>query len=368
MNYGLLTTRAGCPVAISVYEGNTADASTLMPQVKQLRDQFGLERLVLVGDRGMISHKAIDTLRSLEGLAWITALKSSQIRALAQGGTLQLGLFDERNLFEFSHPDFPDERLMACRNVDLGSCARTSAQALLEATEKELEKVRARIENGSLAGRDRIGVRVGQVVNKYKVGKHFALTIEESGFKFQRLETADRRRSCARRDLRDPHQRPEETDELGRGGAQLQSARTSRAGVPFDENHRFAYPPHPPSSGRPRACAHLPVHACLLCRVAHARGVARVDVCRRGPGAQKTSRPGRRGRAIRGGARESRHPHTQRRITGPQLSHAPRRTLHHRTQYLRGARRQKPRLDLSDDYDAKSGTTSSAELLQAITV
>jgi len=188
VNYGLLTTRAGCPVAISVYEGNTADASTLMPQVTQLREQFGLERLVLVGDRGMISHKAIDELRALDGLAWITALKSSQIRALVQGGELQLGLFDERNLFEFSHPDFPNERLMACRNVDLGRLRAHKRQALLEATEKELQKVQTRIQNGSLAGRDKIGVRVGKVVNKYKVGKHFALTIEESGFEFKRLE------------------------------------------------------------------------------------------------------------------------------------------------------------------------------------
>jgi transposase len=188
VNYGLLTTRTGCPVAISVYEGNTADVSTLMPQVHQLREQFGLERLVLVGDRGMISHKAIDTLRSLDGLTWITALKSPQIRALVQGGTLQLGLFDERNLFEFSHPDFPNERLMACRNVELGKLRGHKREALLQATEKELEKVRARIENGSLAGRDKIGVRVGKVVNKYKVGKHFALTIEESGFEFHRLE------------------------------------------------------------------------------------------------------------------------------------------------------------------------------------
>ena len=187
VNYGLLTTRAGCPVAISVYQGNTADASTLMPQVTQLREQFGLERLVLVGDRGMIWHKAIDTLRSLDGLAWITALKSSQIRALVQGGELQLGLFDERNLFEFSHPDFPGERLMACRNVDLGKLRAHKREALLQATEKELHKVLARIENGSLAGRDKIGVRVGKVVNKYKVGKHFSLTIEDTGFEFHRL-------------------------------------------------------------------------------------------------------------------------------------------------------------------------------------
>jgi transposase len=188
VNYGLLTTRAGCPVAISVYAGNTADASTLMPQVDQLRKEFALERLVLVGDRGMISHKAIDTLRSLDGLAWITALKSTQIRALVQGGTLQLGLFDERNLFEFSHPDFPGERLMACRNVDLGKLRAHKREALLAATEKELEKVHARIERGALTGRDQIGIRVGKVLNKYKVGKHFVLSIEEAHFQFQRLE------------------------------------------------------------------------------------------------------------------------------------------------------------------------------------
>src|SRR6266403_1549285 len=181
-----------CPLAKIGYsrdgKRNTPQVSTLMPQVTQLREQFGLERLVLVGDRGMISHKAINELRALDGLAWITALKSAQIRALVQGGELQLGLFDERNLFEFSHPDFPNERLMACRNVDLGRLRSHKRQALLEATEKELQKVRARIENGSLAGRDKIGVRVGKVLNKYKVGKHFALTIEETGFEFHRLE------------------------------------------------------------------------------------------------------------------------------------------------------------------------------------
>jgi hypothetical protein len=210
VNYGLLTTRAGCPVSISVYEGNTADVSTLLPQVKQLREDFGLERLVLVGDRGMISHKAIDSLRSLDGLAWITALKRSQIRALVQSGTLQLGLFDERNLFEFSHPDFPAERLMACRNVDLGKLRAHKRAALLQATEKELGKIRARVENGALSGRDKIGVRVGKVVNKYNVPSDRAAGGGGSG---------------ARWSLRDPHQRTQKADGLSRSGAQLQSTR-----------------------------------------------------------------------------------------------------------------------------------------------
>jgi hypothetical protein len=188
INYGLLTSRAGCPVAISVYPGNTADVSTLMPQVEQLREEFHLERLVLVGDRGMISSKAIEELKELEGLQWITALKSAQIRSLAEGGTLQLGLFDERNLVEFAHPDFPGERLIACRNAQLAKLRARKRESLLEATEQELAKVLSRIEQGKLQGGDKIGVRVGRIVNKYKVAKHFELTIGESDFKFRRLE------------------------------------------------------------------------------------------------------------------------------------------------------------------------------------
>jgi hypothetical protein len=188
VNYGLLTTRTGCPVAVSVYEGNTGDAKTLMPQVAQLREQFGLERVVLVGDRGMISHKAIQELRELEGLSWITALKSSQIRSLVEGDTLQLGLFDERNLVELAHPDYPGERLIACRNPELAKRRGHKRRVLLEATQKELEKVRVRVERGGLKGQAVIGVRVGRVLNKYKVGKHFSLDITEKRFDFHLLE------------------------------------------------------------------------------------------------------------------------------------------------------------------------------------
>jgi len=188
VNYGLLTNQVGCPVAVSVYEGNTGDAKTLMPQVKKLREEFGLERVVLVGDRGMISHKAIQELREIEGLGWITALKSGQIRALIEGETLQLGLFDERNLVELSHPDYPGERLMACRNPQLAKLRAHKRVALLEATEKELEKVRARVDRGRLRGQAAIGVCVGRVVNKYKVAKHFALKISDRRFDFHRVE------------------------------------------------------------------------------------------------------------------------------------------------------------------------------------
>jgi len=115
----LLTDARGCPVAVSVHEGNVADSQTLMPAVQRLRQDFGLEQLVMVGDRGMISNKAIDELRATDGIGWITALKSASIRVLVEQGQLQLGLFDEVNLLELNSPDYPGERLVACRNPEL---------------------------------------------------------------------------------------------------------------------------------------------------------------------------------------------------------------------------------------------------------
>lgn len=186
VNYGLLTDRRGCPVAVSVYPGNVGDAKTLMPQVKKLKEDFGLDEVVLVGDRGMIGQAHIESLRETTGLSWITALKSGQIRALLKGEAIQLGLFDERNLFELAHPDYPGERLVACRNPELARLRAHKRAALLDATEGELEKVRAMVERGRLAGAATIGVRVGRVLNKYKVAKHFVLTIEDASFAWER--------------------------------------------------------------------------------------------------------------------------------------------------------------------------------------
>jgi transposase len=185
VNYGLLTDRRGCPVAVSVFEGNTADSTTLVGQINKVREDFGIERFVLVGDRGMISQRAIEQDLSVhEGLSWITALKSGQIRSLVEGGGLQLGLFDERNLFEFTHPDYPGERLIACRNAELLKLRAHKRQSLIAATIKELEKVRLMVERERLRGKDKIGVRVGTVVNKYKMHKHFELQILDAGFSY----------------------------------------------------------------------------------------------------------------------------------------------------------------------------------------
>jgi hypothetical protein len=191
VNYGLLTDRRGCPVAVSVFEGNTADSKTLSSQINKMRGDFGIERFVLVGDRGMISQKAIEQeLSALEGLSWITALKSRQIRTLVEGGGLQLGLFDERNLFEFTHPAYPGERLIACRNAELLKLRAHKRRSLIAATIKELEKVRQMAERGSLRGKDQIGVRVGTVVNRYKMQKHFVLKINEASFSYSLRENA----------------------------------------------------------------------------------------------------------------------------------------------------------------------------------
>ena len=186
VNYGLLTDERGCPVAISVHEGNTSDSTTFMPQVTRLREEFGIKRMVMVGDRGMISQKAIDEMSTDAGVAWITALRSSAIRTLVQQGHVQMGLFDERNLLEISSPDFPGERLVACRNPELAKMRVHTREDLLTATEENLHKIKVRVEAGKLMGQDKIGVAVGKVVNQYKVAKHFELQIADDGFTFTR--------------------------------------------------------------------------------------------------------------------------------------------------------------------------------------
>jgi transposase len=186
VNYGLLTDRRGCPIAVSVYEGNTSDPHTLMPEIERLKQDFQIERLVMVGDRGMISQKAIDALGEEAGVEWLTALKSTSIRSLINGGDLQLDLFDERNLFEMTHADYPGERLVACRNPALAERRAHQRESLLQATEAELEKIRASVEKGRLKDEAKIGVRVGKVVNRFKVAKHFELDIRDGAFAFQR--------------------------------------------------------------------------------------------------------------------------------------------------------------------------------------
>jgi transposase len=185
VNYGLLTNRRGIPVSVSVFEGNTGDPKTLLPQVDKVQKDFGIDRFVLVGDRGMITQKQIDSLQAIEGVDWIGALRPEAIKKLVSSGTLQMGLFDERNLFELTHPDFPGERLVACRNPDLARRRADKRKSLLDATIKELEKVRRMVGQGRLHGKEVIETQVCSVLKKYKIGKHYKFEIRDDGFDYE---------------------------------------------------------------------------------------------------------------------------------------------------------------------------------------
>jgi len=185
VNYGLLTDARGCPVSIAVFEGNTSDPATLLPQVDKLQADFDLSSVILVGDRGMISQKQIDALQGRDGVQWISALKSGAIRKLLDAECIQPDLFDERNLFEFAHEDFPGERLVVCRNPQLAKLRTHKRHELLAATTGELQTVQRMVAGGRLKDKEKIGVRVGRVLNKYKMAKHFILQIEAQSFTFE---------------------------------------------------------------------------------------------------------------------------------------------------------------------------------------
>jgi hypothetical protein len=176
VEYGLVTDAEGRPVAVEVVPGDTADPATVPAVIERLRDRFGLDDVVLVGDRGMLTSARIAGLREA-GLGWISSLRAPAIRRLADDGTLQLGLFDERGLAEVSDPAYPDERLVVCRNPLLAEERARKRSELLAATEAKLVAIVARVAAGRLRGADRIGLAVGKVIDRYRVAKHFALDI-----------------------------------------------------------------------------------------------------------------------------------------------------------------------------------------------
>ena len=185
VNFGIITDEMGRPIAVDVYEGRTADPATVKDQITKVRSAFGLEQVVFVGDRGMLAQTVINDFRDYEGFEWITALKSGSLRKLRAEGDLQLGLFDERNIFEFTSDLYPDERLVACRNPALAKRRAEKRREMLEATKDELHKVRQAVEDGRLFDGGKIGVRVGRVINKYKMAKHFKLDIGDGRLAFE---------------------------------------------------------------------------------------------------------------------------------------------------------------------------------------
>jgi hypothetical protein len=190
IEYGLTCDPEGRPVAVEVFAGNTADPSAFISAAQAVRERFGLTDVVMVGDRGMITSARIAALKAVGGLGWLTSLRAPSIAALATSGALQMSLFDEVNLAEITHPDYPGERLVACRNPALAAERARKRQALLVATEADLGEVRSAVERERqpLRGQDNIALRVGRVINRHKMAKHFELVIADDTFSFSRKE------------------------------------------------------------------------------------------------------------------------------------------------------------------------------------
>jgi transposase len=186
--FGLMCTAEGCPVAIEVFEGNVGDPSTLASQIDKLKHRFRLERVVLIGDRGLITEARINETIKPAGLNFITALRAPAIRSLAEAGSIQLSLFDQRDLAEISSPDYPGERLVVCRNPLLAEERARKRRELIEATERELLDIQARVRRAKrrLHGQDKIALAVGAIVNHYKMAKHFTVTITDNDLRFER--------------------------------------------------------------------------------------------------------------------------------------------------------------------------------------
>ncbi|MGH8990527.1 MAG: IS1634 family transposase [Acidimicrobiia bacterium] len=186
IEYGLTCDQEGRPIAVEVFAGNTADPTAFISAAAGVRERFGLDDVIMVGDRGMITTARIAALREIGGLGWITALRAPAIAELAEAGTLQMSLFDQANLAEITHPKYPGERLVACRNPSLATERARKRHELLAATEALLEPIAAAVAAGRLVGADKIGVRVGRVVNRHKMAKHFTLAITDDSFSFTR--------------------------------------------------------------------------------------------------------------------------------------------------------------------------------------
>lgn len=180
----------GRPISIEVFPGNTGDPTAFVHAVSTTRDRFGLQELIMVGDRGMITHARIEALRGLKGMQWITCLRAPQIQTLMKTGSLQLGLFDETDLAAITHPDYPGERLIACRNPDLARLRAHKREELLVATEKELERIQRSVIEHRIKGKEVIALKVGKVLHRHKMAKHFVLTFCDESFSFSRDRNA----------------------------------------------------------------------------------------------------------------------------------------------------------------------------------
>jgi hypothetical protein len=272
--FGLLCTAEGCPVAVEVFEGNVGDPSTLQSQITKLKRRFDLDRVVLVGDRGMITAARLEETIKPAGLDWITALRAPAVRALAEAGTLQLSLFDKRDLAEITSPDYPGERLMVCRNPLLADERARKRGELLDATERKLHGIQARVRRDKkpLRGKDKIGLAVGADLNHYKMAKHFVVTITDDDLTFARNTTQiDAEAALDGVYVLRTSLAPEALDATATVKA-LQTTRRRRARLPQHQDHRSRGATDSSSTVRSRAGP---------CPVVHARLLSRMGTCAR---------------------------------------------------------------------------------------
>ena len=327
IEYGLLTDPEGRPVAVRVFPGNTGDPGAFTEIVTVVRDKFRLAKMVMVGDRGMITSARIQAMNQrgdgtqrpdADTYEWITALRAPAIRKLmADDGPLQLSLFDEQDLAEITSPDFPGERLIACRNPVLAADRARTREELLAATEKLLAPLLARVRAGRLRGAGEIGVEVGKVITRYKTGKHFEVTITDDSLAIERLAGPDRRRGCPGRVLRAAHPGPRARARRGRRGHRLQEPQIRGTGLPAHQIRRPGPAAGVPPAGRTRQGPRADLHARLLPDLAPAPRLGPADLHR--PGPARAGQPGHPRPPLRDGAGQGLRPARRGRAPLPQL-------------------------------------------------
>ena len=324
IEYGLLTDPEGRPVAVRVFPGNTGDPGAFTAIVDVVRKKFGLREMVMVGDRGMITSARIRALNQAEdgtprpdAYGWITALRAPAIKKLMAGdGPLQLSLFDEQDLAEITSPDFPGERLVACRNPVLAADRARVREDLLAATEKLLAPLLARVQAGKLAGAGPIGVEVGKVISRYKTGKHFTVTITEDSLTVARRQ--DKIDAEAALDGFYVLRTPIPADELAaRRGHRLQEPQIRRAGLPAHQIRRPGPAAGVPPARRTRPGPRADLHARLLPDLAPAPRLGAADLHRREPA--RPRQPGHPGPPLRGRPGQSLRPARPGRAALPEL-------------------------------------------------
>ncbi len=333
INDGLLTDAEGRPVAIEVFPGNTADPKTVDVQLQKIKDHFQLGRVVLVGDRGMLTSARIEVLRERGGIDWLSALRSKEIASLAAQGLIPRSIFDERDLAEIHSPEFPGERLVVCRNPLLAEERVKHREALMAATEKMLERLSLRVQQGRLKRPEKIAEALGRIKNHYKVAKHFECVIGEGEFRYQRRQDSIQREAALDGIYVVRTSVPDQGMTHRRRGPELQASISGRTNLSHHEVCGVAHPSGA-SLDRGQGAGPLPaLHAGLLRGMAFAASLASVPlrrcVPRRSPG-RLARQPGR---SFAAGARQVLDQADGRWLARAQLRDVALQPGHHRRQH-----------------------------------